>query len=118
MKKCGVVYQITCEDCNQDYIGETARALDVRFKEHKKVKGPLTAIGEHLSGTGHTIDTENIKVLDNEEQWFRRKIKEALYIQEGNPPLNRDRGYELPHIYGHLLSRDRTSDHVAQQHHS
>ena len=30
----GVVYLITCKECNDEYIGETARPLCVRIKEH------------------------------------------------------------------------------------
>ena len=45
------------------YIGEIARAREVKVEEHVKVKGPLTAIGEHLVQTGHNINANNIKVL-------------------------------------------------------
>ena len=29
------------------YVGETSRSLGTRFKEHSRLKPPLTAIGEH-----------------------------------------------------------------------
>ena len=32
--KCGVVYDNQCPDCNQHNIGETARPLGTRIKEH------------------------------------------------------------------------------------
>ena len=52
LKKCGTVYQIHCEKCNKEYVGETARALEIRVKEHqsrreKKKKKILTFI--HLN---------------------------------------------------------------------
>ena len=34
--KCGVVYQINCNNCNASYIGETERALGTRISEHKR----------------------------------------------------------------------------------
>ena len=34
-QKKGVVYEVPCGGCNQVYIGETGRSLEVRLKEHK-----------------------------------------------------------------------------------
>ena len=33
--KKGVVYEVTCGDCNHVYIGETGRTLRKRLTEHK-----------------------------------------------------------------------------------
>ena len=30
-KKCGVIYSVKCEECNKQYIGETARSLETRI---------------------------------------------------------------------------------------
>ena len=35
-KKCGLVYEIPCRDCDAVYVGETARSLSTRKKEHVK----------------------------------------------------------------------------------
>ena len=43
--KCGVAYKSKCG--SDTYVGETSRSLGNRFKEHAKLKAPLTAIGEH-----------------------------------------------------------------------
>jgi len=53
-KKCGVVYKITCQTCQQCYIGETGRPLGKRIEEHKKLTS--SAIHEHMTNTGHLID--------------------------------------------------------------
>ena len=34
LKKCGVIYHIKCENCKEDYIGETGQTLETRPKEH------------------------------------------------------------------------------------
>ena len=56
--KCGVVYRIQCKDCEEDYIGETARPFGVRLKEHDNIRREsTTAVGDHLRDTGHTLDS-------------------------------------------------------------
>ncbi len=42
--KCGVVYQLTCQDCEASYIGETERALKQRLKEHQTIHPRLAII--------------------------------------------------------------------------
>lgn len=103
-KKTGVVYDITCNDCGEHYIGETARTLEKRLGEHQKQT--TSAIREHQSQANHEIDWEGVKILDKESVDVKRKIKEAIHIRRQRPTLNRDGGYDLPAIFDHLLSRD------------
>ena len=44
-KQYGVVYHVTCSECDMEYIGEMARMLGIRY--------PNSAIMEHTSITGH-----------------------------------------------------------------
>ena len=108
LKKCGVVYQVDCPDCTEDYIGETARVLSTRLDEHQK--RPNSAVFEHLQTTGHNFQPHDTKVLATEPNLVKRKIKEAIEIKQRRPSLNRDMGYELPPIYNTILR----SAHVAQ----
>ena len=109
-RKCDVVYQINCSDCDKIYVGETCRSFGQRFKEHSKIMGNnLTAVGEHCASFNHNISLDACKILDSTETFHSRKIKEALFIKEVKPKLNRDGGFELPRIYGELLSRGRGS---------
>jgi hypothetical protein len=105
--QCGLVYHIKCQDCNENYVGETGRNLGVRFKEHTTRKNTNSAIKEHLTDSGHKCSWDDVKILDKEENWFRRRIKEAIQIQKLRPSLNRDMGHELAPVYNTLLSRDR-----------
>ena len=61
-KKTGVVYDITCNDCGEHYIGETARTLEKRLSEHQKQT--TSAIQGHQSQANHEIDWEGVKILD------------------------------------------------------
>ena len=119
-KQCGLVYDIKCFNCNQYCIGETGRNLGVRFKEHTSRKGVDSSVKEHIREHGHECRIEEVKVLDREDNWLRRKIKEAIYINRNKPELNRDQGLELPPVYSTLLSRDlhgSRDDSVPSQRH-
>ena len=97
--------------CEKEYIGETARTLGVRFKEHTNGKHNNSTITEHTSITGHKYAMTDVKVLVKEDSDFKRKVKEAIVIHKNKPALNRDRGHEIPHILLQLMSCD-CSGHV------
>ncbi|XGW34489.1 hypothetical protein V3C99_018419 [Haemonchus contortus] len=89
----GVVYKITCRDCGNEYIGETARPLHVRIKEHidgtKRLKGS-TALGTHrIQKQNGGVFEVTVEVLAQESQPCARKTLEAFWIQVTNPKMNR-----------------------------
>jgi hypothetical protein len=61
--KCGV-YQLTCPDCNKNYIGELGRLFHVRFQEHfrdYKYGNNKSKLAQNLIDNKHSISpTENI----------------------------------------------------------
>ena len=103
--KCGVVYQLTCHDCEASYIGETERALKQRLKEHHKDSSP---VGHHMGYNNHELDSQNIRIVDRDSRWFQRGVREAIEIRSRSPTLNRDRGrHNLPSVYNTIVrSRD------------
>ena len=103
LKKSGVIYRYKCDrvDCNDEYIGESARNFEERFKEHLKASSP---IHDHLSISGHAVTIDNFSILGREDQNLMRTIKEAVYIRVNNPSLNRNIGkYHLSHIWDKVL---------------
>ena len=119
--KCGVVYQVTCQQCQHLYVGETGRTLATRMKDHTSHNTQQTAVGDHCREHGHVINKNNVEVLAREEGWFKRKVCEAIEIKTLQPTINRDQGFDLPAIYSEILpvsvTRDRsrqTSGHPAQ----
>ena len=59
LEKSGLVYSMKCNDCDQVYVGETARNAKVRAKEHRALARnghlELSAVAEH-SLKGHDVE--------------------------------------------------------------
>ncbi len=88
------------------YVREIERVLKHCLKEHSR---DLSPVGYHMDFHKHKLDTDNIKILDRESQWFQRGVRAALQIRSRSPSLNQDRGRHqlLPPIYNTLVrSRD------------
>ena len=98
-KKSNVIYWFRCNkiDCEEEYIGESSRTFEERYKEHLKAPSP---IHEHQNCTGHITSVENFKIIGREDHNMTRAITEAIYITVNNPTLNRNIGkYNLPHLW-------------------
>ncbi|KAI8518907.1 hypothetical protein Bbelb_021640 [Branchiostoma belcheri] len=55
----------------------------------------------HIESPGHTVDLEGVRILDTEQDFFKRGIEEAIYIRALQPSLNRDGGrYRLRTTFG------------------
>ena len=100
-KKSGVIYSFQCNNiaCDEEYIGEKARTLGERCKEHLKQPSPIHA---HIQQTGHSITDTSFNIIGREEQ--ARTIKESIFIRVNNLTLNQDIGkYNLSHIWDRVL---------------
>ena len=82
----GAVYKVNCLDCDQCYKGETGRTIKIRLKEHKQdvVRGKenISGLSKHIRDTNHNIDWDNIYVLNKENDFRKRKFKEAVAIRK------------------------------------
>ena len=88
-------------DCDDEYIGESARNFEERLKEHLKSPSPIY---DHHNISGHDVTIDNFTILVGEDQNLLRTIKEALHIRANNPSLYRNIGkYNLPHIWDEVL---------------
>ncbi|XP_072048792.1 uncharacterized protein [Amphiura filiformis] len=67
--KCGVIYKISCPDCENTYVGETSRSLGTRFKEHTRTTAPRTAVGDHKADHKHDISIEDVEVIGREDHF-------------------------------------------------
>ena len=111
---CGVVYHIKCDGseatdespCSESYIGETERSLRSRFLEHRRPSSIHSEISSHINRDkpSHSVSLANAKILDREDDWFARGVREAIHIRAHHPSLNKDGGrYQLPHIWDSLI---------------
>ena len=101
--KSGIIYRFKCDrlGCDEEYIGETARTLGERLKEHLKAPSPIY---DHSNITGHTTNINNFSIVGREEQNLSRLIKGSMFIRVNNPSLNRNIGkYHLPHVWDEVL---------------
>ena len=81
-----VVYSFTCDLCDSDYVGYTARHLHQRIAEHK-----YSAIGKHFStahGDTSLLKESQFRILKKCQGKFDCLVHEMLFIKECNPSLN------------------------------
>ena len=94
-KKCELVYGIKCADCNATYVGETKQALVSRLKQHRRSstnESQVSAVFKHISDTGHRFDDKDVVILDREQRWFERGVREAIHERIENPSINKKGG--------------------------
>ena len=81
-----VVYSFTCDLCDSDYVGFTARHLHQRIVEHK-----YSAIEKHFStahGDTSLLKESQFRILKKCQGKFDCLVYEMLFIKERNPSLN------------------------------
>lgn len=87
MEQAGVVYNIPCGQCSQNYVGETGKMLKSRVHEHELAlrRADLNShIWQHCSQTGHDVDFNNTTILARNEKRSERQVLESLHSAMGN----------------------------------
>ena len=84
--KTGVVYKFTCNDCPNNYVGETKRPLFMRIEEHTRDK--KSVIATHSATHHHTFNFKKPEIVDQENVWGKGKISESMHIQINSPTDN------------------------------
>ena len=67
---------------------------------------PDSAVYAHAKRTGHQIDPEEVIILDREEKWFERDVREALWERIEQPSLNKRGGlrFQLSNTWNQSLN--------------
>ena len=84
MLKSNVVYKITCPQCQLCYVGQTARHLVTRYKEHVSPRGLLR---KHFDECNVDPSFDAVSVLGKASN-EKLLTLEALFIKEIKPQLN------------------------------
>ena len=80
-QKSGIIYRYKCDrvECEDEYIGESARTFGERLKEHLKHPSPIY---DHSTITGHDTTIDNFSIVGREDNNLMRLIKEG-YTHRG-----------------------------------
>ena len=110
-QKRGLVYQISCRDCNAVYVGETGRSVRTRKREHanavKTFNTKKSALSQHVMDFDHKIDWDNVKILKSESYAYRRRVAESFLINQKTYScnvINRNDGANFPAVYSVFVS--------------
>ncbi|CAH3158084.1 unnamed protein product, partial [Pocillopora meandrina] len=102
-QRTDAIYSIPCNDCDNEYIGQTKRQFGTRLKEHQKAEN--SALSEHTCLTNHTIGWDNSKIITTNRRYHQRLCLEAWHINSAHAPLNRDDGGLFPDAHLHLVRK-------------
>ena len=76
--------------------------------QHRRANssGQDSAVYLHLKDRGHSFEDQQVHILDREDGWFERGVKEAIYTRVEKPSLNRGGGlrHHLSPTYNAVLS--------------
>ena len=91
-----VVYDFKCNICNQNYIGQTCRPFQIRYKEHErslKNKDKKSALSDHAlkyhRDRAMSINDFSYSILDQQHTAIATRVAESPYIATKMPKINR-----------------------------
>ena len=93
-----VIYHFKCPSCNAGYIGETRAHFKTRSSQHLGISefsgkpisnGAPTTVTKHIKSNKCACSLSDFKVLCREDDYWKRLIKESLFIKKFDYELNR-----------------------------
>jgi hypothetical protein len=89
MKYLPGIYQLSCNDCNSVYVGQTRSGFNQRFTQHERAianNNPDSSnFAKHIIESGHdplVNYSNNCKILAIEDNFVRRSFIEGCFIQK------------------------------------
>ena len=68
------------KDCADLFIGETKQQLHKRMAQHEPPLQVKTQQGTYISRRRDSFEDSKVHILDREDRWFERGVKEAMII--------------------------------------
>jgi hypothetical protein len=80
------IYSLKCNTCDHVYVGQSGRAIDVRFREHIRyirTNNPISAYASHILQNGHEYGTkkDTLDLLKPCRKGQLMNCWETMYIQ-------------------------------------
>ena len=84
------IYNIQCDGCSGNYVGQTKRRIETRIKEHERAlknkQVEKSAIAAHCIEEGHSLKA--YKLLKEVRNNYQLDAWESLYIEKGQDLVN------------------------------
>ena len=105
------IYKLPCGSCDKVYIGESID-LERRTREHRDAirKGDNnSAVFKHMTQKNHPIDFQNIDKLITVPDTHRRRLIEAILIQNSNNFNIHQSNFKLDMFLNNIVKKNVTS---------
>lgn len=108
-EKSSVVYKIECKDCDKVYIGQTKQKMRSRNYGHKsKVREQQGngGLASHALEHNHVFDFDGTKILEQESNYYKRRVLEGIHIflsRDYNVNDRDELGDDYSCIYNNIL---------------
>ncbi|XP_044766380.1 uncharacterized protein LOC123322469 [Coccinella septempunctata] len=111
LQQNGVVYKISCNDCEEVYVGQTSTTLKQRLSSHRSDinnKKKTCALAIHTIEEDHHPNFEEVAILDREKDFNRRLFLEMVRISQEDHCMNARKDIQnLSNIYSLLIEWDK-----------
>ena len=91
----GVIYKLTCTLCDREYVGQTARTIKSRLKEH--LTSTSSAFHQHVTEVHRALPEDCFvwQIIRAERDFFTRTALEAMEIRKSDRLVNGCQGEML-----------------------
>ena len=87
------MYEIICSPYivfQEAYIGETSQPLQHSLRQHcrSSYNRNDSEVSTYMTWSEHQIDVSNVTIMNRENNWFERGVKEAVWVRTESRSLD------------------------------